>query len=67
MVPGSSVHECVCVCVLLIVVPGEGAQVVCGEPWAWALFRGLRRLNVACMSILGDPGRRAADTTSVIP
>lgn len=23
--------------------------------------------NVGCMSIPGDPGRRAADTTSVIP
>lgn len=33
---GSPVHQW---CVLLMAFPEEGAQVVCGEPCAWALLR----------------------------
>lgn len=36
MASGSPAHQW---CVLLMAFPGEGAQVVCGEPCAWALLR----------------------------
>lgn len=36
MASGSPAHQW---CVLLMAFPGEGAQVVYGEPCTWALFR----------------------------
>lgn len=57
------------VCVLLVVFPGEGAQAVCGaRALSMGTVQGSQEAeSVGHMSIPGDPGRRDADTTSVIP
>lgn len=53
--------------VLLMVFPGEGVQLFV-ESLCMGTVQGSQEAeNVGYTSILGDPGRRAADSTSVIP